>query len=135
MLQLATPPASGGGQGGGFGRGQNGIAFGAATFNVVRPYEVVATAVNLKCTDLVMTLITPPGKSITDIATAQNVDPKSVTDALTKAYKDALAQDVTDGIITQAQADQLSANLDQAIANFVGTVNPMRPAPRATQSG
>lgn len=132
MLQLATPPASGGG---GFGRGQNGIAFGAATFNVVRPYEVVATAVNLKCTDLVKTLITPPGKSITDIATAQNVDPKSVTDALTKAYKDALAQDVTDGIITQAQADQLSANLDQAIANFVGTVNPMRPAPRATQSG
>src|SRR5258708_4531006 len=132
MLQLATPPASGGG---GFGRGQNGIAFGAATFNVVRPYEVVATAVNLKCTDLVKTLITPPGKSITDIATAQNADPKSVTDALTKDYKDALAQDVTEVIITQTQADQLSANLDQTIANFVGTVNPMRPAPRATQSG
>ncbi len=131
LLQLATPPAPG--QGGP--RGINGIAFGAATFNVVHPYEVVATALNMKCTDLVVKLITPPGQSIAQIATAQNVDPKTVTDALTKAYTDALAQDVADGVITQAQSDQLTGNLGQAISNYVGAVNPMRPAPRATQSG
>jgi uncharacterized protein YidB (DUF937 family) len=127
MAPAATPEA---------GRpGLNTIAFGAATFNVVRPYEVVAQAVNMKCYDLVKTLVTPPGKSVSDIVTAQSVDPKAVSDALTKAYQDALAQDVTDGIITQAQSDQLSGNLSDVISAFVGATNPMRPAPRATQAG
>ena len=126
MLQLAsgTPPAPGGGGRGGFGGGFGGFGgIGAGTFNLVKQYEVAATALNMKCTDLVETLITPPGKSIVAVAADQKVDPQTISDALTKAYKDALAQDVTDGVITQAQSDQLSPAVDKAVAAFVS--NPL----------
>jgi hypothetical protein len=117
-----------GGFPGGFG------AFGGTLFNLVRPYDVTAQALNLKCTDLVKTLITPPGKSITAVAADQKVDTQAVVDALSKAYKDAMAQDVTDGVITQAQSDQLSANLDKAVAAFVDNPAPMQLRPQATQA-
>src|SRR5262249_53554013 len=51
LQQLAgTQPAPGAGFGGGGG-------FGAAMFNLVKPYAVVAQAVNMKCADVVKTLI------------------------------------------------------------------------------
>src|SRR5579871_840105 len=102
-----TQPAPGGNGGGprgggfaGFGGGIGG-GIGPNTFNLVKQYVVAAQALNMKCPDLVKTLITPPGKSIVAVAADQKVDPQTVSDALTKAYKDALAQDVTDGVITQ----------------------------------
>ncbi len=119
----ATPDASAprqqGNGGRGFGRG-----FGGANFNVVKPYVVAAQALNMKCSDLVKTLVTTSGKTIAAVATDQKVDTKTVTDALTSAYKTALAQDVSDGIITQAQSDQVSTTLDQAAASFVNNVGP-----------
>jgi hypothetical protein len=116
----ATAPAPGAGFGGGIGLG-----IGAGTFNLVKQYAVAAQAVNVKCTDLVKTLITPPGKSVLDVAKTQNVDAQTVIDALTKAYTAALAQDVTDGIITQAEADQLTPIVDKAVTAFVGNSLPM----------
>ena len=129
LLQSAsgTPPAPGpGGRGGGFG------GFGAGLFDLVKPYAVAAQALNLKCTDLVITLITPPGKSVVAVATTQNIDPQTVSNALTKAYQDALAQDVTDSVITQAQSDQLSTNLATAVAAFISNPTPMQARPLAT---
>lgn len=127
----ATPPGNAprGGGFGGFG-GLGGFGFGNALFNRVKQYAVAAQPLNIKCADLVKTLITPPGKSIAALAADQKVDVQTVTDALTKAYKDALAQDVTEGIITQAQSDQLSALLDKTIATFIN--NPLPMGPQAT---
>lgn len=115
-----TQPAAGGGFGGG---GFGGVA--AGLFNMVKQYEVAAQAVNMKCTDLVKTLITPPGKSVVMVAADAKIDTQAVTDAFTKAYKDALAQDVTDNVITQAQSDQLTAGLDKTIQVFINNPLPM----------
>lgn len=98
-------------------------------FNVVNPYSVAAQALNMKCTDLVKSLVGTAGKSIAAVATTQKVEAKTVTDALSKAYKDALAQDVTNGIITQAQSDQVSGNVDKAVATFFNSTNVMRMRP------
>jgi hypothetical protein len=113
LLQMAgTEPAPGNGPRGGFG-------LNAGMFNLVKQYAVAAQVLNVKCADLVKTLITPPGKAISDVAAAQKVDVQTVSDALNKAYKDALAQDVSEGVITQAEADQLSPVVTRATAIFV----------------
>jgi len=129
LLQVAsgTPVA-----GGGFGQRGNGGAFNVSLFDRVKPYAVAAQVLNLKCTDFVISLITPPGQSIPTVAAAQKVDPQAVTDALTKAYQTALAQDVTDNIITQAQSDQLSTTLNTAVTTFVNNPTPMQARPQAT---
>src|SRR5262249_41648848 len=120
LVQLSggTPPAPGFGGRGGFGLGM---------YNLVKQYAVVATPVNIKCTDLVKNLITPPRKSVVDLAGEKSVDPQTIKDALNKAYKDALAQDVTEGTITQDQSDQLSTVLDKAITTFIYNPLPMGP--------
>ena len=124
----ATPDASA--PQGQRGLGRQGIGFRGANFNVVHPYVVAAQALNLKCSDLVKALVTTQGKTIAAVAADQKVDVKTVTDALTKAYKDALAQDVTGGIITQAQSDQASTNLDKAVTDFVSNTRMMGPRPQ-----
>src|SRR5260221_8884760 len=134
MLQAlagGTPTADGGGpRGGGFG-GFGGV--GTGTFNLVKPYAVTATALNLKCVDLVKTLITPPGKSIVAVAGDQKVDVATLTATLTIAYTDALAQDVTDGVITQDQATQLTPAVATAVAAFINNPTPMQPPAQPTQ--
>ncbi len=123
----ATQPAVGSGPRPGIGGG-----FNASLFDRVKPYAVSAQALSLKCTDFVISLITPPGQSIPTVAAAQKIDPQVVSDALTKAYQNALAQDVTDNIITQAQSDQLSATLNTAVAAFVNNPTPMQARPPMT---
>ncbi len=51
------------------------------------------------------------GKSVADIATAKNVSLDKVISAIVDAETKTLAQAVTDGKLTQAQADQRIANL------------------------
>jgi hypothetical protein len=109
----------------GFGGGGIGLGIGANTFNLVKQYAVAAQVLNMKCTDLVKQLITPPGQSLRALSAAQNVDPKVVSDALTKVYTNALAQDVTDGVITQAQSDQVTPLVTTAVTVFVGNPYPM----------
>jgi hypothetical protein len=118
----ATPAVGGGGARPG---GAGGFGVNNGNFNLVKQYVTAATALNLKCADLVKTLITPPGKSVVNVASDQKIDPQTVSDALVKAYKDALAQDVTDGVITQAQADQLSPTVEQAVKEFIYNALPM----------
>lgn len=121
LLQQASGTApTGNGPRGGFGGN-------TAMFNLVQPYAVVAQSVSMKCTDLVKDMITPPGKSARMVASDQKIDPQTVTDALVKAYKDALAQDVTDSVITQAQADTITPLIQTAVDTFVGNPLPMGP--------
>ena len=56
------------------------------------------------------------GESLADVADAENVDLQTVLDAVTaacvQATRDAIAQAVTDGTVTQAKADWLNEGLD-----------------------
>lgn len=120
ILQQASgaAPAGNGGGRGGFGGN-------AAMFNLVQPYAVVAQALSMKCTDLVVEMITPPGKSAQMVATEHKVDAQTLTSALVGAYKNALAQDVSDGVITQDQSDTISPSIQTAVDAFVGNPLPM----------
>ncbi len=124
LMQIAGTQPTPGGRGGGFGFGM---------FNMVHQYAVVGDAIGMKCADVVKTLITPPGESAVTLASSKNIDQQVLIDALTKAYKDALAQDVTDGVIAQADSDQLAGLLDKAIAGFINNPLPMGPQPTQAQ--
>jgi hypothetical protein len=84
---------------------------------VARPYVAAAQAVGISCPDLVKAL--QQGDSIVNVATKKNVQVQTVIDAVVKAYKDALAQDVKEGLITQAQADGQSVRLVERVTAFI----------------
>jgi hypothetical protein len=78
-------------------------------------FDAMAKALNLTPTQLFEQL--HEGKTLAEIATAQGVDLAKVQEAANaarvQAMKDAIAKAVTDGKITQAQADWLLQGLDQ----------------------
>jgi hypothetical protein len=94
-----------------------GRGFGGLASNTVQPYVVAAKAVGITCPDLVKAM--QQGKSIVQIATDKNVQAQTVIDALVNAYKDALAQDVKEGLITQAQADARSTRLVEQVTAMI----------------
>ncbi|MGB8645545.1 MAG: hypothetical protein WCF84_09925 [Anaerolineae bacterium] len=77
--------------------------------NRVGQIEAVAQALNLKPADLQSQL--KSGKTLADIATAQNVDQAKVKQAIIDSTKAELQREVTDGLLTQAQADSMLSNL------------------------
>jgi Protein of unknown function (DUF2680) len=93
-------PRPGVGPGRGFGYG---FGFGTAEL------EAVAKVLNLSSSDLVTQL--RGGKMLADIAKAQNVDQAPVKQAIIDARKAEIDRQVTDGLITQAQANTLEAQL------------------------
>lgn len=120
--QPATPPAPSAGLRPGrpffniapfIGRG----LFGVSARNVVRPYIAAAQAIGISCPDLVKAM--RGGKSIVQVATEKNVQVQTVVDAVVKAYKDALAADVKEGLITQAQADGQSVRLVERVTAMI----------------
>jgi hypothetical protein len=92
---------------GGPGRGNNG--FPGGPIGGVDTLEAVANALDMKVADLSAEL--QGGKSLADIATAQNVDQAKVKQAIIDSAKVQIQREVQDGLITQAQADQRLANL------------------------
>ncbi len=82
--------------------------------NVVNRMDVAAKALGMTCADLVKA--EQAGKSIAQVAQEKNVAVQTVIDAVVNAVKAAAAQDVKEGLITQAQAD---AKLSR-VANDVG---------------
>lgn len=75
--------------------------------NVVNREQAAADALGMSCADLVKAQ--QGGQSIAEIAQGKNVAVQTVIDAVTKAYTDASAEDVKEGLITQAESDgQLS---------------------------
>ncbi|MEY2421351.1 MAG: hypothetical protein QOI95_1418 [Acidimicrobiaceae bacterium] len=79
--------------------------------------SVVAGAIGISEADLQTAL--QSGKSMADVATANNVDPQKVIDALVADAQTKLAAQVASGEITQAQADEMSADLTQHITDLV----------------
>ncbi len=90
----------------------NGGRFGFGPyFNLdrVAELEAVAQALNMKPADLQAQI--KSGKTLADIATAQNVDQAKVKQAIIDATKTEIQREVTDGLLTQAQADSILSNL------------------------
>ncbi len=105
---VGAQPGNGGNNGGGRG------GFGGRSVEL----QVVADALGLDLTALQTEL--QAGKTIADIATEQDVELSTVVDAVVATRQEALATAVTDGTITQAQADAqialLTANLEAQFA-------------------
>jgi hypothetical protein len=94
--------------------------------NVVNREQAVADALGISCADLVKAQ--QSGLAIAEIAQGKNVEVQTVIDAVTKAYTDALAADVSEGLITQAQSDgqlsRLTIDIGQWVYNERGGVRP-----------
>lgn len=84
---------------------------------------VVADALGITADDLRTAL--QDGQSIADVATAQGVDIQVVIDALVAEAQTRLADGVTDGRITQEEADAKLADLEARITERVNTAGPM----------
>ena len=64
------------------------------------------------------------GSTVAEVAAARGVDLQTVIDAVVAAQKERLAKAVTDGDLTQAEADQRSADLVQRVTDFVNGKGP-----------
>ena len=80
--------------------------------------EVAATALNMTEDDL-RTALQADGATLTTVAEAQGVEVSTLSDALTAAATDRIAQRVTDGDLTQEEADEKLAQLDDRITTLL----------------
>ena len=76
-----------------------------------------AKAIGISEADLLTALRS--GQSIAQVAQSKNVDVKVVVDAMVAEAKTRLAEEVKAGRLTQAQADERTANLQQRITDLV----------------
>lgn len=79
--------------------------------------SVAASTIGVSESDLRTAL--QSGQSIADVATAHNVDVQRVIDALVADAKQHLADEVSNGRLTQGQADQIGADLQTRITDQV----------------
>jgi hypothetical protein len=69
------------------------------------------------------------GKTIADVAKAKGVDVQTVIDALVKEMQSHLADAVSSGRLTQAQADEMKANATERATAMVNGERPDGPPP------
>jgi hypothetical protein len=81
----------------------------------------IASALGMKEQDLITAL--QSGKSIADVAKAQNKDLATVKQALLDSAKAKLDKEVADKTLTQAQADQIYQNLTNSIDNTLNNTH------------
>lgn len=99
---LRGGPGHGGGRGGGHG------------------VDLAAAATTLGMTeDDLRTALEVEGTTLADVATAQGVETPVLIDALVAAQTDHLREKVTEGDITQAEADERTAALPERLAALV----------------
>ncbi len=105
--------------------------------NTVKPYIVSAEALGIACADLIKAA--QGGQSIAQVAAEKGVGLQTLVDALTKAYSDALAKDVEEGLVAKARADAMQA---QIVNNVLGIISRPHgrfgigvPMPRMGRSG
>lgn len=85
--------------------------------NTVKPYTVAATALGISCADLVKAA--QAGQSVAEVAASKNVALQTVTDALTKAYTEAIDKDLAEGLVAKVQADAQKADLINRVLRLV----------------
>ncbi len=82
--------------------------------------DAAATALGMTADELRTEL--KAGKSLAEVATAKNVDVNTLISSMVTAAEGELAQAVTDGKLTQAQADTIKSTLTQRITDRVNSV-------------
>jgi hypothetical protein len=119
---LAASDIGRGGPGGHGGRGGHGGHGGGG----MRSLATAATTLGMSEADLRTALDT--GKTLAAIAKEKNVSVDTLVAALVKDAQTRLAQEVTDGRLTQARADEITKDLKARITEKVYTTRPARPA-------
>ena len=76
-----------------------------------------------------------PGKSLTDVARAHNVDPARVATALKNEANTRIDQAVTNGRLTAEQATQAKQRASEEIDRLMTVQLPTPPAPGAARPG
>jgi len=115
---LAAEPAGGPGPGGPGGRGgKGGPGFGLAGGLIGAGVDAAAKALGTDAASLGKELA--GGKSIADVAKEKNVSVDTVVAAVVAAETAKIDQAVTDGKLTQAQADTAKASLTQRVTDLV----------------
>jgi ribosomal protein S20 len=89
--------------------GKPGVPFFGHGVEGLNTLEAVAKVLNLSTTDLLTQL--KGGKTLADVAKAQNVDEAKVKQAIIDTESAQIDRAVTDGVITKEQGDKLKANL------------------------
>jgi hypothetical protein len=114
ITQTQGGPGFGGpnGGGGGFGRFGGGPRFGGGN-----DVAIAAQTIGVDQSQLLTAL--QSGQSIAQVASAHGVSAQKVIDAIVGARKATLADAVKAGRLTQAQADELVANLTQRVTQLV----------------
>jgi hypothetical protein len=111
---------------GGPGRGgHDGFGFGFGFPGLRGGFDSLAKALGVTTDELRNDL--RDGKSIADIAKANNVDLDTVADALVKEATDRLDQAVKDEKLTQEQADKIESGLKQTITDLLNGKMPELP--------
>jgi uncharacterized protein (DUF433 family) len=88
------------------------------------PVELAAAAKALDMTPSALVTQLRSGKSVADVAKAKGIDPQTVIDAIVADAKSRLADRVKAGDITQALADDVTADLSTRVTAFVNGTRP-----------
>ena len=80
--------------------------------------------------DELRTALEPDGTSLADVAEDQGVDVVTLVDALVQAQQDRIAQAVEDGRLTQEEADERLADLEERVTERVNSDAPGPGSPR-----
>jgi hypothetical protein len=89
--------------------------------------SAAATALGISEADLRTAL--ESGKTLAQVAKDKNVSVDTLVAALVKAETARIEQDVTDGRLTQAQADERLADLTKRVTDRVNSTRPAGPGP------
>jgi ribosomal protein S20 len=81
------------------------------------PIQVAAEAIGIEPSELLAAL--RDGQTIAEVAEANGVDPSTVIDAIVADAQERLDQAVEDGVLTQAEADERAADLEERATAFV----------------
>jgi DNA-binding CsgD family transcriptional regulator len=66
------------------------------------------------------------GKTLAEIATSKNIEPSAIVTATVTSYTALINQQVTDGRLTQEQADAQLKDLNQTLTDLMSKANPMQ---------
>ncbi|MCC7208645.1 MAG: hypothetical protein IT323_15160 [Anaerolineae bacterium] len=90
-----------------FGFGVGGFGFGLG--QQVNTFQVAATALNMSCTDLVKSVLN--GDTIAEVASQTDGGLQAVTDALVAAHESAIDTALSEGLISQVNAESAKAGV------------------------
>ncbi len=113
------PKPPGGGPGRGFGPGHGGMRFGGGIDGAAKYLGLTEQQLRTQLRD---------GKSLADVAKAQNKSVEGLKAAIKQSITERLDQAVKDGKLTQAQRDEIASKIDERVDDIVNLTPRDRPA-------